>query len=130
MARVGLRPPGPPLGSACPRPHQRFSWFYPVPARVPMRSCAFLEADPSLKSRAALTTAYAAGLRASEVASLKITNTDTKQACGGADDMVGDLRITRRGLQIGVTKQRLDDADVGAVLQQDGWQSCGAGCGR
>ena len=32
----------------------------------------FLEAVPSLKSRAALTTAYAAGLRASEAASLKV----------------------------------------------------------
>jgi len=31
----------------------------------------FLEAVPSLKSRAALTTAYAAGLRASEAVSLK-----------------------------------------------------------
>jgi site-specific recombinase XerD len=31
----------------------------------------FLEAVPSLKARAALTTAYAAGLRASEAASLK-----------------------------------------------------------
>ncbi len=31
-----------------------------------------LEAVPSLKSRAALTTAYAAGLRASEAASLKV----------------------------------------------------------
>ena len=34
----------------------------------------FLEAVPSLKCRAALTTAYAAGLRASEVASLKAGN--------------------------------------------------------
>ncbi len=32
----------------------------------------FLEAVPSLKCRAALTTAYAAGLRAVEVASLKV----------------------------------------------------------
>ena len=36
----------------------------------------FLEAVPSLKSRAALTTAYAAGLRASEVVSLKVENID------------------------------------------------------
>lgn len=37
----------------------------------------FLEAVPSLKARAALTTAYAAGLRASEVVSLKITDIDS-----------------------------------------------------
>jgi hypothetical protein len=35
----------------------------------------FLEAVSSLKSRAALTTAYAAGLRASEALSLKVTDT-------------------------------------------------------
>ena len=37
----------------------------------------FLEAVPNLKSRVALTTAYAAGLRVSEVASLKIANIDS-----------------------------------------------------
>ena len=37
----------------------------------------FLEAVPSLKARAALTTAYAAGLRASEVASLRVTDIDS-----------------------------------------------------
>jgi integrase len=37
-----------------------------------MKSVQFLEAVSSLKSRAALTTAYAAGLRASEVAGLRI----------------------------------------------------------
>ena len=37
----------------------------------------FLEAVPSLKSRAALTTAYAAGLRASEVVALKVANIDS-----------------------------------------------------
>jgi integrase/recombinase XerD len=39
----------------------------------------FLEAVPSLKCRAALTTAYAAGLRASEVASLKIPDIDSSR---------------------------------------------------
>ena len=39
----------------------------------------FLEAVPSLKSRAALTTAYAAGLRASEAASLKVGNIDSSR---------------------------------------------------
>lgn len=37
----------------------------------------FLEAVPSLKARAALTTAYAAGLRASEAVSLKVANIDS-----------------------------------------------------
>src|SRR5277367_761477 len=37
----------------------------------------FLEAVPSLKTRAALTTAYAAGLRASETVSLKICDIDS-----------------------------------------------------
>ena len=37
----------------------------------------FLEAVPSLKARAALTTAYAAGLRASETVSLKIGDIDS-----------------------------------------------------
>ena len=37
----------------------------------------FLEAVASLKSRAALTTAYAAGLRASEVAGLRVTDVDS-----------------------------------------------------
>jgi len=37
----------------------------------------FLEAVPSLKSRAALTTAYAAGLRASEVVGLKVANIES-----------------------------------------------------
>src|ERR1019366_5581790 len=37
----------------------------------------FLEAISSLKSRAALTTAYAAGLRASEVATLRVADIDS-----------------------------------------------------
>jgi site-specific recombinase XerD len=37
----------------------------------------FLEAVPSLKTRAALTTAYAAGLRASEAVGLKIADIDS-----------------------------------------------------
>ena len=37
----------------------------------------FLEAVPSLKTRAALTTAYAAGLRASEAVSLKVGDVDS-----------------------------------------------------
>lgn len=55
----------------------------------------FLEAVPSLKCRAALTTAYAAGLRASEVASLKVPDLDSsrmviriEQGKGGRDRYV------------------------------------------
>jgi site-specific recombinase XerD len=39
----------------------------------------FLGAVPSLKARAALTTAYAAGLRASEAAGLKVANIDSRR---------------------------------------------------
>ena len=39
----------------------------------------FLEAIPSLKSRTALTTVYAAGLRVSEVVLLKIADIDSRQ---------------------------------------------------
>ena len=39
----------------------------------------FLEAVPSLKTRTALTTAYAAGLRASEAAGLKLSDIDSSR---------------------------------------------------
>lgn len=39
----------------------------------------FLEVVPSLKTRTALTTAYAAGLRASETVSLKVGNIGSKR---------------------------------------------------
>ncbi|MDX8450591.1 tyrosine-type recombinase/integrase [Mesorhizobium captivum] len=39
----------------------------------------FLEAVPSLKARTALTTAYAAGLRASETVSLKVVDIDSQR---------------------------------------------------
>src|SRR5471030_841955 len=55
----------------------------------------FLEAVSSLKSRAALTTAYAAGLRASEAARLKLSDIDSsrmvirvEQGKGGKDRYV------------------------------------------
>jgi integrase/recombinase XerD len=38
-----------------------------------------LEAVPSLKARAALTTGYATGLRASEAASLEVANIDSSR---------------------------------------------------
>ncbi len=52
------------------------------PGRLPVVLSAdevvrFLEAVPSLKARAALTTAYAAGLRVSEVTSLRIADIDS-----------------------------------------------------
>jgi integrase/recombinase XerD len=55
----------------------------------------FLEAVPSLKTRVALTTAYAAGLRASEVVGLKVSDIDSvrmvirvEQGKGGKDRTV------------------------------------------
>ena len=39
----------------------------------------FLEAASSLKARVALTTAYAAGLRVSEVAALKVADIDSRR---------------------------------------------------
>jgi site-specific recombinase XerD len=55
----------------------------------------FLEAIPSLKSRTALTTVYAAGLRVSEVVLLKIADNDSQrmvirveQGKGGKDRYV------------------------------------------
>ena len=51
----------------------------------------FLEAVPSLKTRTALTTAYAAGLRASEAVGLKVGDIDS-----GAD---GDPRRAGQGRQ-------------------------------
>jgi integrase/recombinase XerD len=55
-----------------------------VPRRLPVVLSAeevvrFLEAVPGLKSRVALTTAYAAGLRLSEVVALKVTDIDSKR---------------------------------------------------
>src|SRR5260221_5500384 len=40
---------------------------------------AFLEAVPSLKKRTALTTAYAAGMRASEAVGLKVADIDSRR---------------------------------------------------
>ena len=55
----------------------------------------FLEAVPGLKARAALTTAYAAGLRASEAAGIKVSDIDSRrmvvrveQGKGGRDRYV------------------------------------------
>ena len=52
-----------------------------TPAKLPIvlnddEIVRFLEAVPSLKTRTALTTAYAAGLRASETVHLKVSNID------------------------------------------------------
>src|SRR3546814_595633 len=59
----------------------------------------FLEAVASLKSRAALTTAYAAGLRASEVVGLKVANIDSARMVirvehgKGGEDQVGRAHV-------------------------------------
>ncbi|WP_315850553.1 tyrosine-type recombinase/integrase [Sphingobium sp. B2] len=53
----------------------------------------FLEAVPSLKSRAALTTAYAAGLRVSEAVNLKIGDIDS-------DRMLLQVRHGKRKWQV------------------------------
>jgi site-specific recombinase XerD len=70
------------------------------PRRLPIVLSAdevvrFLEAVPSLKSRTALTTAYAAGLRVSEVVALKVADIDSgrmlirvEQGKGGKDRYV------------------------------------------
>jgi integrase/recombinase XerD len=55
-----------------------------TPRRLPVILCAdevvrFLEAVPSFKARAALTTVYADGLRASEAVSLKVADVDSGQ---------------------------------------------------
>src|SRR5262245_3024130 len=54
------------------------------PRKLPVVLCVeevvrFLEAVPGLKSRVALTTAYAAGLRVSEVIALQISDIDSKR---------------------------------------------------
>ena len=74
----------------------------------------FLEAIPSLKSRIALTTVYAAGLRVSEVVLLKIADIDSqrmvirvKQGKGGKDryvmlspQLLAILRIARMNVKL------------------------------
>lgn len=52
----------------------------------------FLEAIPSLKTRAALTTAYAAGLRASETVGLKVGNIDSERGVSSASNMARAAR--------------------------------------
>jgi integrase/recombinase XerD len=61
----------------------------------------FLEAVSSLKSRAALTTAYAAGLRASEVAGLLVEDVDS-----GPWRHSGASRQGREGPQCDASPQR------------------------
>ena len=45
-----------------------------------------------------------------------------------ADRLGGDAGIERRGVELGVTEQHLDDADIDVLLQAGGWQSCAARC--
>src|ERR1700761_610559 len=92
----------------------------------------FLEAVPSLKTRAALTTAYAAGLRASEAVGLKVGDVDSGRMVirvvhgkGGKDryvmlsaQLLGILRIywrlarPRRGLFPGREETKPIDVQV------------------
>lgn len=68
-----------------------------TPRKLPMILSAdevvrFLEAVPSLKARAALTTAYAAGLRASEAVSLKVTDIDRDRTVMLSPQLLSILR--------------------------------------
>ena len=56
----------------------------------------FLESVSSLKSRAALTTAYAAGLRASEVAGLRVEDIDSTRGRGSRSAMAAVARTAAR----------------------------------
>jgi integrase len=65
----------------CPEIPERITYAR-QPRRLPVVLSAdevvrFLEAVPSLKNRTALTTAYAAGLRVSEVVALKLADIDS-----------------------------------------------------
>ena len=88
----------------------------------------FLEAVPSLKTRAALTTAYAAGLRASEAVGLKVGDIDSgrmvirvEHGKGGKDryvmlsaQLLGILRTywrLARPRALAVSRPRRDQAD-------------------
>jgi len=83
----------------CPEIPERIAYAR-EPRRLPVVLSAdevvrFLEAVPSLKSRTALTTAYAAGLRVSEVVALKVADIDSgrmlirvEQGKGGKDRYV------------------------------------------
>ena len=66
----------------------------------------FLEAVPGLKSRTALTTAYAAGLRASEAVRLKVSDIDSGRMI---------IRIEEGK---GVPRDKQDDP-LGAVFEQE-----------
>jgi hypothetical protein len=81
----------------------------------------FLKAVPSLKARAALTTAYAAGLRASEAASLKVANIDSSRMVirieqgKGSRDRLRQRNILHEGGLPSLGIQRADGARDGRV---------------
>ena len=58
----------------------------------------FLEAIPSLKSRTALTTVYAAGLRVSEVVLLKVADIDSQRMVIRVEQGKGGKRPLRHAL--------------------------------
>jgi len=83
---VSIRSSAPYASSMGSRSARRTFRAYPPYARAPRKLpvvlsadevVLFLESVSSLKSRAALTTAYAAGLRASEVAGLRVADIDS-----------------------------------------------------
>ena len=59
-------------------PYARQPWTLPIVLSAD-EVVRFLEAVPSLKTRTALTTAYAAGLRASEAVGLKLRDIDSRR---------------------------------------------------
>lgn len=66
----------------------------------------FLEAIPSLKTRAALTTAYAAGLRASETVSLTVGNIDSERGVISVEHGKGgkDRTVMLSGQLLGILR--------------------------
>jgi integrase/recombinase XerD len=88
----------------------------------------FLEAVPSLKSRAALTTAYAAGLRASEAVSLKVANIDSGRMVIRVEQGKS-LPLRRRGVGETVTScSRRNCSPSCAPI--GGWRVPGTGCSQ
>ena len=104
----------------------------------------FLEAVSSLKARVALTTAYAAGLRVSEVAALKVSDIDSRRMVlriergkGGKERyaMLSEtlLGILARLLAVGAAEAVLVSRSAGRHADRAEGAACrlpiGDGCG-
>src|SRR4051794_16539926 len=92
----------------------------------------FLEAVPGLKCRAALTTAYAAGLRASEVASLKVADIDSSRMVirvelgkGGRDRWTERLRRVELDHAIGIVGGQVYPFDPAGIRRPVGTSTKG-----